>query len=416
MPSSLAPPQLFRSFFQGGFESATHINRHGHRLDLIAATQHDRHVVSDYAMLRAMELRTARDALRWPSIDRGDHYDFSSFAPMAEAAQREGVQVIWDLCHFGWPDGLDVFSQEFVDRFAHFSGAAATFIAEMDDNVPFYVPINEISFLSWAAGEEGYIHPYAKGRGGELKQQLVRASIAGIDAVRAVDPRARILHVDPVIRVIAPRGRPDLAPAAEAYRLSQYEAWDMLAGMTHPELGGKPGYLDIVGINYYHSNQWELQGERILWDEPPPDERRLPFHRILADVYARYGRPLLVSETGQFGVGRAAWMYELAMEVGIARAKNIPVEGICLYPIIDRPDWEDANFWHHSALWDLVPNALGDLERVIEPNMLSALRCAQRMGPDGLARELGDLCQGAQTGAGPASTAATQTSTRPSPE
>ena len=101
---------------------------------------------------------------------------------------------------------------------------------------------------------------------------------------------------------------------------------------------------------------------------------------------------MLVSETGHFGVGRAAWVSEIAMEVGIARAKKIPVEGICLYPIIDRPDWEDLNYWHHSGLWDLVPNAHGDLERVIEPNMLSALRCAQRMGPDGLARELRDLC------------------------
>lgn len=394
MTTNLAPPELFRSFFQGGFESATHINRHGHRLDMIATTQHDRHVMLDYALLRSLELRTARDALRWPTIDRGDHYDFSSFAHMAEAAQRQGVQVIWDLCHFGWPDGLDVFSPAFVERFAAFCHAAAEFIAEMDDSVPFFVPVNEISFLSWAAGEEGYIHPYARHRGYDLKCQLVRAAIAGIDAVRAVDPRARILHVDPVIHVIAPRGRPELAGAAEAYRLSQFQAWDMLAGRSHPELGGAPEYLDIVGVNYYHSNQWEHQGERILWDEPPPDERRLPFHRILAEVHQRYGRPLLISETGHVGTGRAAWLSEIAMEVGIARAKNIPVEGICLYPIIDRPDWEDADFWHHSALWDLVRNSQGDLERVIEPHMLSALRCVQRMGPDGLARELADLCSG----------------------
>lgn len=392
MSAPLPPPRLFRSFFQGGFEGATHINRHGERLDLIAATQHDLHVGSDYALLRSMDMRTARDSLRWPSIDRGDgRYDFSTFATMLEAAQREGVQVIWDLCHFGWPDGLDVFSPAFVERFAAFSRAVAEFIADADKDVPFFVPVNEISFLSWAAGEEGYIHPHAKDRGFELKQQLVRAAIAGIKAVRAVDPRARILHVDPVIHVIAPRDRPDLAQAAEQYRLSQFEAWDMLAGRAHPELGGDPAYLDIVGVNYYHSNQWEYQGERILWDEPPPDDRRLAFHRILMEVYARYGRPILVSETGHVGTGRAAWLSEIATEVGLARAKGVPVEGLCLYPIIDRPDWEDADFWHHSGLWDLVPNARGDLERVIEPNMLSALRCAQRNGPDGLARELADL-------------------------
>lgn len=405
MPPVLPPPQLFRSFFQGGFEAATHLNRHGLRVDLIAATQHDRHVAADYALLRSQGIQTARDALRWPNIERDGQYDFSTWAPMIEAAQREGVQVIWDLCHFGWPDGLDVFSQAFVDRFAAFAHAAAEFLAGMDANVPFFVPMNEISFLSWAAGEDGYIHPYVKGRSHELKRQLVRAAIAGIDAVREVDRRARIVHCDPVIHVIAPRDRPELADAAEAYRQSQFEAWDMIAGSAHPELGGDARYLDVIGVNYYHSNQWELQGERILWDEPPPDDRRRAFHRILSEVYARYRRPILVSETGHVGVGRAAWLAEIAGEVGLARARGVPVEGICVYPIIDRPDWDDLDFWHHSGLWDLVPNALGDLERVVEPNMLSALRCAQRIGPDGVARELADFC-GDEA----------QTSTRPRPE
>ena len=39
---------------------------------------------------------------------------------MLEAARDEGVQVIWDLCHYGWPDDLDIFSPQFVERFARF--------------------------------------------------------------------------------------------------------------------------------------------------------------------------------------------------------------------------------------------------------------------------------------------------------
>ena len=44
---------------------------------------------------------------------------------MLEAARAAGVQVVWDLCHYGWPDDLDVFSPAFVERFARFAGAAA---------------------------------------------------------------------------------------------------------------------------------------------------------------------------------------------------------------------------------------------------------------------------------------------------
>ena len=43
----------------------------------------------------------------------------------------------------------------------------------------------------------------------------------------------------------------------------------------------------------------------------------------------------------------------------------MPVQGLCLYPIIDRPSWHDPNHWHNSGLWDLIPDETGRLERVL---------------------------------------------------
>ena len=31
----------------------------------------------------------------------------------------------------------------------------------------------------------------------------------------------------------------------------------------------------------------------------------------------------------------------------------MPIDGVCLYPIIDRPDWENPMHWHKSGLWDV---------------------------------------------------------------
>ena len=125
---------------------------------------------------------------------------------MLRAARDTGTQVIWDLCHWGWPDDLDIWSPAFVDRFAAFAAAAARLVREETDDVPFYVPVNEISFWAWAGGSLGFINPMAEGRGDELKAILVRAAIAGIEAVRAVDPRARIVSAEPAINV-APRSQ-----------------------------------------------------------------------------------------------------------------------------------------------------------------------------------------------------------------
>lgn len=369
----LLTSNLFDSFWMAGFESSTHITGAGVRLDMIEATQHDRFVAEDYARLRNFGMRTIRDAVRWHLIDRGSHYDFSSLAPMVEAAQQESVQVIWDVCHYGWPDGLDIFSAAFVNRFERFCGAVARFIKGYSDGVPFYAPINEISFFAWAAGQVGFMHPCSTGEGVALKDQLVRAAIAGIEAIWAIDSRARITQIDPIMHVLTPRAHPELAAAAAAQHASQFEAWDMLSGAAKPELGGHARYLDIIGVNYYHANQWEYPSDRLRWEDTPRDERWIPFSKLVADLYRRYARPLFVAETGHFGVGRAAWAREMVAEVLLARKSGIPLEGVCFYPIIDRTDWEDSNHWHNCGLWDLRRDSQGRLERIICPEFESEL-------------------------------------------
>lgn len=369
--------RLFRSFWLAGFESACHINRQGRRLDLVSATQHDRELETDYARARALGFHGVRESARWHLVDRGRKLDLSTVRPMLEAARRQDIQILWTLCHYGWPEDVAIFSVAFVERFARYCAAIARLVSDMDDAVPFYTPINEISFFSWAAGEKGIMHPYLQGVGGDLKRQLVRAAIAGMEAILEVDPRARFLHVDPLIHVVTPRDRPELARAAADQDASQYDAWDMLVGGMHPELGGRPAYLDVIGVNYYHANQWEHPDQRLRWEDTPRDPRWVPLHRLLAELYARYERPLVISETSHFGAGRSRWLREVADEAGRARDAGVPLEGLCIYPIIDRPDWEDPDHWHHSGLWDLRATEDGRLERVPCADYLETIRQAQ---------------------------------------
>jgi len=198
---------ILRSFWMGGFECSSHINSRRRRLDMTAAVQHDQFCQDDYRRLKEVGMLTARDGLRWHLIDRGGEYDWSSWIPMLNAARDQGIQVIWDLFHYGWPDGLDIFSPEFVDRFARFCRKAARIHREHTDDVPFYSPVNEISFFAWAAARS-LIFPYARGRDGELKAQMVRAAIAGIQNIRLMDARARFLMPEPLIHTVPPIDEP----------------------------------------------------------------------------------------------------------------------------------------------------------------------------------------------------------------
>jgi hypothetical protein len=330
--------RIFQSWFLGGFECSTHRRSDGRRLDLTASTRHDANAGADYAMLAEHGIRTVRDGLRWHLIEVAPgRYDWSSFLPMLRAARDTGTQVIWDLAHYGWPDDIDIWSPAFVERFGRFAGEAARIVREETGGVPFYVPVNEVSFWAWAGGDVAYMNPMAEDRGPELKEVLVRAAITAIEAVRSVEPRARFVHAEPAIHVHPKSNAWADRKSAREYTTAVYEVWDWISGRLRPELGGRPDYLDIVGVNYYAHNQWIDDGTWIEVDHP----LFRPVHQILRDIHARYRRPMVITETGIEAGERAAWLRFMGGEVAQARALSVPIEGICLYPITDYPGWLD---------------------------------------------------------------------------
>ena len=72
-----------------------------------------------------------------------------------------------------------------------------------------------------------------------------------------------------------------------------------------------------------------------------------------------------MAETSHYGIGRAPWLDEIARECRIALERGVPLDGVCLYPILDRFDWEDRTHWHNSGLWDMQKNGHGHYRRVL---------------------------------------------------
>ena len=335
-PARSAP--LFGSMLMGGFECAAHRLRTGRRLDVAATTGHDRRAAEDYRLLRDHGMTAARDGLCWHRIERRPgYYDWSGLLPMLRAARDSGTTVIWDLLHYGVPDDIDLFSAEFIDRFASFARHAARVIASETDAAPVFTPVNEISFWADAGGETAALTPFALGRGAELKRQLVLAALAASAEVRAIDARAQIACAEPLIHVFPAAADEESADRAAGHNQAQHEALDMLLGLQAPELGGHADAVDIIGWNHYHDDQW-IDGGRCV---PPGDWRHRPLHELLIEAAGRHGKPCYIAETGCEGAFRPFWLRYVASEVRQAQAHGVALGGICLYPVISHLGWDD---------------------------------------------------------------------------
>ena len=372
-------PGIFPTFFLSGFECSTFLWKEGQRRDLIAETQHDRCMEEDYRILHDLGIGVSREGIPWPMVDRAGDLDFSRLDRTIAAMNACKILPIWDLCHYGYPDDLDPYSDTFTRRFADYCRAAAEYVVPRTRGPHFFTPINEITFYAFCGGEWGWVAPYGQARDDRLRLRLAlcAAAIAGVKAIREVAPEARMVHMDPLVQVVAPRDRPDQKAAAwhETY-VDTFLAWDILCGKAHPELGGSPEILDIVGANNYSFGQMEYRESGPHAALEPHDDRIQPLCELLETVWERYKRPMIIGETSGMGLGRAAWLKDVMEESLAAVDRGMDLQGICLFPAVDMPDWHTGK-WLHNGLCDLVENG-GSLERVMAGDYVDELRRWQK--------------------------------------
>ena len=373
-------PGIFPTFFLSGFECSTFLWKDQGRRDLVAETRHREHALEDYRILASLGIAVAREGIPWPMVERGGGYDFSSIDPFLDAMNRCQILPIWELCHYGYPDDADPFAEDFVERFARYARAAAEYVVPRTRGPHFFAPMNEITFFAFIGGEWGWAAPYRKTREErfELRLILCRAAIAAVRAIREVDPEARFVHFDPVVQVVAPRDRPDLEEAArrETYE-DTYYAWDVLGGLRHPELGGSPEVLDIIGANCYSFGQMEYREQGPHQALPPDDDRIKPLCDLLMIPWQRYRRPMLIGETSGLKEGRAEWLRDVMQESLAAVDLGIDLHGVCLFPGVDMQDWHTGE-WLHNGICDLTPEG-DDLRRVPDEEYVQELRRWQKL-------------------------------------
>ena len=358
----------------GGYECADHINRSGDRINLLEVTAHDVRAEQDYKDLASIGILVAREGVCWSAVETSPYvFDFSEVKNRILAAEKHGIQLMGDMIHFGYPDGLYPTHPHFCNRFAALCSAFAAFYKSVTSEPLLVVPVNEISFLSWHSGDVRGTVPFAVNCGWDMKYHLCKAALVGIRVFREADPDCRIVMVEPLIKIHALYEHDN----NHVYHLNQhqFQAMDIIGGRMCPELGGREEYLDILGFNYYWNSQWEHGQPEGSLPWPETDTRRTSIATLLDMAYQRYKKPIFLSETGHFGEGRALWIEEITDECITAVNNGVELLGMCIYPVIDRPDWDNLNVYHDCGIWDMdeyknrIPHA-DSIEAILEGQKL----------------------------------------------
>ncbi len=370
----------FKSFWMAGYECADQLNAFGVRVDLINTTGHLQLIDTDYKNLTPFNICTVREGIRWSNVETKPYqYDWTSVGIMIHAGKANNIQQVWDLCHFGYPDDLTPLHPQFPDRFVALCTAFVQFFRSIDAvSTLIITPINEVSFLSWLGGEVKGTSPYCTHQGWEIKYNLMKAYIKGIEALKTADPGVRILTTEPLVNIV-----PHLNATKEEIEISialheaQFQVTEILCGKLCPELGGKPEYLDILGYNYYYNNQWTPAPHEFLdWKIGELNHRFIPLHQLLITAYKKYNCPFVITETSHPKEDRPLWIKMIETESQKIIQAGLPFWGICWYPIVNRPDWDYLDDWHFAGIWDDVFDK--DLpERMLHIPTAGALLLAQ---------------------------------------
>ena len=336
----------------------------GHRaLDEYQLMGHYEHWREDLALLGELGVRAVRWGVPWYRVQPlPDEFDWRwTDEVLPYIVEELGITPIIDLMHYGCPFWM---RREFVNK-GYVSGVAAyaaAFVRRYSSLVRWYTPLNEPLVNALMCGKRGLWPPYLRGDQGYIRimLQLARGIVATVEAIKEVDPQAKMVHVEAagLSRAI----RHDLEALAIEEQRRGFIAYDLITGRVthdHPlfpwllrsgappdelaRIASHPITLDVLGLNFYP--QWSTQhlyvDHRGKLAYRFAEDDGAGFAALINDYYERYRAPIIVTETSAFGAEelRSRWLTASVGAVKYLRGQGVPVYGYTWFPLFTMIDW-----------------------------------------------------------------------------
>ncbi|WP_223691711.1 family 1 glycosylhydrolase [Leifsonia poae] len=334
-------------------------------LDEYDLTEHTLHWREDLDAVRSLGASAVRYGVNWPLVHPAEgEFDWTMLDERLDYATRElGLTVVADLVHYGTPTWL---TASFADArypaaVADFAGRfAARYRGVVDHITPLNEPLTTASFC----GLRGIWPPALTGWDGWTRVTLgiVHGMAATIDAVRAANPEAVIVHVE--ASSLYRSDDPGLQAHANLLESVGLLPTDLLLGLVGPDhdrhdwllahgahadelarLTENPPTIDIMGVNYYPDlSPRTLTGPASEVVQHATNRWTDGLAQSLRRYEARYGLPLLITETSIEGDDetRTSWFDASTRLVDELREDGMDIRGYTWWPLLDFVDWSYA--------------------------------------------------------------------------
>jgi dTDP-4-dehydrorhamnose reductase len=318
-------------------------------------------------------------AIRYPVLwertapDGIDKADWSWADERLPALRDLGVNPIVGLIHHGsGPRHTSLVDPAFPDQLAEYAGA----VAARYPWVEHYTPVNEICTTARFSGLAGVWYPHGGDEATFIRALLIqcRATVLSMRAIRAVNPRAKLVQTDDLSKTY---GTPEMQDIANYFNERRWLAWDLLCGMvdtghklwdylldsgaTADELRwfrDNPCPPDVIGVNYYVTSERWLDHRPERYPESHRHVYRGVAHAdieapralatptpgiapLLMETWERYGLPIAITEA-HIDANREdqlRWLVEIWNAALKARQQGADIRAVTVWALLGSFDW-----------------------------------------------------------------------------
>lgn len=343
--------------------------------DQVVSTGHASRL-EDLDRLAALGVRAVRYPVLWERTAPGRIEDADwSFADERLARLRAlGMRPIVGLVHHGsGPITTSLLEGSFITGLARFARAVAERYPWIED----YTPVNEPLTTARFSALYGHWYPHAATDQAFVRALLVQCEAvrAAMRAVRAVNPRARLVQTEDVATVLSTRR---LEYQARFENERRFASLDLLAGRfdeAHPlhrffvSRGADPVLLasfvaspcppDLLGLNYYVTSDRFLDERVDMYPEHTRGGNGVEAYadveavrversgivghrRVLEETWTRYGIPVAVTEVhvGCSCEEQVRWLAEAWSAAVRARENGADVRAVTVWSAFGAHDWD----------------------------------------------------------------------------